>query len=154
MSYSSWIHYCNSSLYMHTARARIQTHTHTQAHPFLFHVALSALALWAAAQEWSVPNGWCYWSREQHKRSWGRSNLALYDKITLLSESRLVYLPCTHKLLSLDNHLHTQLHFIACLPCCNDICSLHLFDIGHFKALSLKVIPLTKQCMFYLWTRM
>lgn len=25
--------------------------------------------------------------------------------------------------LSLDNHLHTQMHFIACLSCCTDVYS-------------------------------
>jgi hypothetical protein len=52
--------------------------------------------------------------------------------------------------LSLDNHLHAQVHFIARLLHCRDADSLSLFDAGHWKTLSSKLVPVTNEHMFSL----
>lgn len=52
-------------------------------------------------------------------------------------------------MLSPDNHLHVQLHLIACLPRCDDIASLSLCDAGHLKTLSLKLVPVTNEHMVH-----
>lgn len=52
--------------------------------------------------------------------------------------------------LSPDSHLHIQLHFRACLPCCNDVYSLSLLDVGHLKTLSFKLVPVTNEHIFHM----